>query len=204
MLLDMQMPVMDGLEAMTLIRAAERGTGRKTPMIALTADVIPEHRQGYIAAGADSVIPKPVDWVILDEEMEHLVVGNRPIPGNAVNMDTSGQTELLDLNMIQELSDTLGRDTLVAMIPSFIESTTTYVADIEAAANANKLRDAKRAAHALKGLCAQFGANYVAAKAKVVEADTSSVEQITAFMPELGSALAATLQAIRERFGLDA
>jgi PAS domain S-box-containing protein len=56
-LMDLQMPVMDGLEAARAIRAAE--AGRRTPIVALTANVFEEHRNACNAAGMDGHLPKP-------------------------------------------------------------------------------------------------------------------------------------------------
>ena len=70
-LMDMQMPVMDGPEAMEKIRAQE-STGGTPPMIALTADALEENHKGYIQAGAKVVITKPVNWQKLIAEMERL------------------------------------------------------------------------------------------------------------------------------------
>ena len=60
-LMDLQMPVMDGLTAIRRIRAweADRG-GRRTPIVVLSANVMSEHRQASAAAGADDHIGKPV------------------------------------------------------------------------------------------------------------------------------------------------
>ena len=54
-LLDMQMPVMDGSEAITVIRASEKN-GDRVPIVALTADLIGEHQKSFLAAGADIVV----------------------------------------------------------------------------------------------------------------------------------------------------
>jgi signal transduction histidine kinase/CheY-like chemotaxis protein len=72
-IMDMHMPVMDGPEAMRTIHQAEalRGTPR-TPMIALTADLIPEHVRAFLAAGADAVVGKPVDWGALEARIQQL------------------------------------------------------------------------------------------------------------------------------------
>ena len=58
-LMDMQMPVMDGLAATRALRAAERG-GRRTPVIMLSANAMAEHRYAALAAGADLHVAKPV------------------------------------------------------------------------------------------------------------------------------------------------
>ena len=60
-LMDMQMPVMDGVEAVRRIRAAERGKGLpRTPICMLTANALPQHRDLSIEAGADDFLTKPI------------------------------------------------------------------------------------------------------------------------------------------------
>jgi len=60
-LMDMQMPVMDGLEATRLIRHEESAAGRpRTPILMLSANALPEHRRAGERAGADGHVAKPV------------------------------------------------------------------------------------------------------------------------------------------------
>ncbi|HLI66204.1 MAG TPA: ATP-binding protein [Caulobacteraceae bacterium] len=60
-LMDMQMPVMDGLEAIREIRAFERASGRaRTPILALTANAMAEHAKASADAGADGHLSKPI------------------------------------------------------------------------------------------------------------------------------------------------
>jgi signal transduction histidine kinase/ActR/RegA family two-component response regulator len=60
-LMDMQMPVMDGLTAIRLIRERERTTGApRTPILALTANAMPEHAAASAQAGADGHLSKPI------------------------------------------------------------------------------------------------------------------------------------------------
>lgn len=60
-LMDVQMPEVDGLEATALIREAERGGTRKTPIVALTAHAGDSSRKEFLDAGMDDFLPKPVD-----------------------------------------------------------------------------------------------------------------------------------------------
>ena len=60
-LMDMQMPEMDGEEATAAIRALPAPKNR-IPVLALTADVMPEHRARYLAAGVNDLVTKPIDW----------------------------------------------------------------------------------------------------------------------------------------------
>jgi CheY-like chemotaxis protein len=61
-LMDMQMPNMGGLEAIAHIRKAERRAGAAaTPIVMLTANVLPEHEAAGLAAGADAFLTKPID-----------------------------------------------------------------------------------------------------------------------------------------------
>ncbi|MHB8528703.1 MAG: ATP-binding protein [Caulobacteraceae bacterium] len=65
-LMDMQMPVMDGLTAIGLMRAYERDCGRpRTPILVLSANALPEHVQAAAAAGADGHVAKPITPPIL-------------------------------------------------------------------------------------------------------------------------------------------
>jgi two-component system, sensor histidine kinase and response regulator len=59
-LMDVRMPGMDGLEATKAIRAIEKG-GRRVPIIALTAHVMKDDRERYLAAGMDGYLSKPIN-----------------------------------------------------------------------------------------------------------------------------------------------
>jgi len=67
-LMDMQMPVMDGVEAISLIRT-EQNLNDKTVIFAFTADAFPEHRGKYLEAGANDVVTKPLNWSHLHEKL---------------------------------------------------------------------------------------------------------------------------------------
>ncbi|MBT3309262.1 MAG: response regulator [Gammaproteobacteria bacterium] len=66
-LMDMQMPIMDGLEATQRIKQS----GNRTPIVALTANVLQQHREQFHAAGCDEFLAKPIDRNSLFELLSH-------------------------------------------------------------------------------------------------------------------------------------
>jgi CheY-like chemotaxis protein len=72
-LMDMRMPVMDGLEATRCIRASDRKDAKKIPIIALTANAFDEDVQRSLQAGMDAHLSKPVEPEALFETLESLI-----------------------------------------------------------------------------------------------------------------------------------
>jgi CheY-like chemotaxis protein len=73
-LMDMRMPVMDGLEATRTIRALDREDAKSIPIIALTANAFDEDVQRSMQAGLNAHLSKPVEPEALYETLEGLVV----------------------------------------------------------------------------------------------------------------------------------
>jgi CheY-like chemotaxis protein len=87
-LMDVQMPDMDGLEATALIRQWEKNRGRRTPIVALTAHSMKGDRDRCLAAGMDTYVTKPFDAARLIEVVEstaRLNVGARHASPISIN-----------------------------------------------------------------------------------------------------------------------
>jgi two-component system sensor histidine kinase/response regulator len=69
-LMDVQMPEVDGFQATQAIRTAERISGEHIPIIAMTAYAMSGDREKCLAAGMDDYLPKPVNAALLLEKVE--------------------------------------------------------------------------------------------------------------------------------------
>lgn len=78
-LMDLQMPVLDGLSATKVIRALG-GHGQDVPIYALTADVLTKSHGSLDAMGLDGYLTKPIDWQSLSQVIEKVVSGRRRSP----------------------------------------------------------------------------------------------------------------------------
>jgi signal transduction histidine kinase len=79
-LMDIQMPEMDGLTATRQIRGSEAATGRaRTPIIAVSANAMSHQVEEYLAAGMDGHVAKPIELVKLHAAIEHALAGPSPV-----------------------------------------------------------------------------------------------------------------------------
>jgi len=79
-LMDLQMPVMDGLSAIMAIRVWELAQRRpRTPILALSANALPEHVQATQAAGADGHLAKPLTAAMLFDALDDLLPETFPV-----------------------------------------------------------------------------------------------------------------------------
>jgi len=91
-LMDMQMPVMDGLAATRAIRARETGGGRaRTPIIALTANAMTHHTSQYRQSGLDDHVPKPIQAERLFRTIERVLQGDGEYVAAAISSGEASQ-----------------------------------------------------------------------------------------------------------------
>lgn len=76
-LMDISMPVMDGLQASRAIRDIESGTGHRVPIVAVTAHVLEGDREECLAAGVDDYLAKPISVEKLEEKLDHWLKRNK-------------------------------------------------------------------------------------------------------------------------------
>jgi two-component system sensor histidine kinase RpfC len=167
-LMDVNMPVMNGLEATKLYRFTALGLPH-VPIIALTADITPEVAQRCHEAGMDACLTKPIEPVRLLEVIDRMVPsateGATPTPVQAVTDITShprfrpaNALPAIDLRVLNELEALGGKPFLAELIKEFISDAGVLVQSIAAAAEVVDVRMFRDQAHALRSGAANIGA----------------------------------------------
>jgi len=161
LLMDCQMPEMDGYQATAEIRHLEReaGTGRRTPIIALTAHAMAGDRQRCLAAGMDDYVAKPLRSDELAAALGRAVEDN-PIsdpPGSTTTEDVMETVTPMDLTHLREL---VGGDeeVLGEILDLFMEDGPRQIAALGEAITQGDWEEAGRLAHTLKGSASNVGA----------------------------------------------
>ena len=158
-LMDVQMPVLDGVEATRRIRALP-APKNKVPIIALTAHAMTGAKEAYLAAEMDDYLSKPIDNAELFSRLSEVaagVVGRGPLaePADAAR-SVAAIIDPARLEMIAEVM--AGSGTMDGFFDVFIASTTKRLAQIHGMLDRGDLSGAGREAHTLLGTAGNCGA----------------------------------------------
>ncbi|MBF0191336.1 MAG: response regulator [Magnetococcales bacterium] len=185
-LMDVQMPVMDGITATREIRKQERFA--QLPVLAMTANAMSGDRDLCLAAGMQDHIAKPVDPLEMFAIMARWIrpATPQPLPGK-------GETRIRNRAgsaWVSELPEIPGVDTVaglrrlngnlsayVGLLGRFVSNQSGVTGLIQQALIAQDLGSAERLAHTLKGVSATIGANGLAQKAALLESAIRNAEE---------------------------
>jgi len=177
-LMDVQMPEMDGLEATAAIRAHEKGTGRHIPILAMTAHAMKGDREECLAAGMDGYLSKPIQPAELRRAIADLVKlqiadcrlqSEKSEPG-AQSAIRNLQSKIPDEPAAGERKlEVVDRDAALAvvggdvqllhgLIETFLGECPALLASVRTAVAAGDGKALHRAAHTIKGAVNIFGA----------------------------------------------
>jgi PAS domain S-box-containing protein len=190
-LMDVSMPVMDGLSATRQIRASG-GASAESPIVALTANARKEDRNACLDAGMDDFITKPLNkavlletlatWISHRSSMEALATsGAQAVQVNG--LDPLGHlkledAELLSPDMLGQLKADVGEETARKLLAGFFAELGGKVDELRNALDDSDLERLRHICHAIKGSAATYGALRLSLSAKAAEqaADEAQIE----------------------------
>jgi len=178
-LMDVQMPEMDGFEATAALREREKSTGQRLPVIAMTAYAMKGDRERCIEAGMDAYVSKPINRHELIEAIHSVLSKQTKEPRKAhqasnVLTQHSARPARHDpeiFNYSKALSQVDGDQDLLSEVAAlFLQEYPKQLAAVREAIEQQDSRALKRAAHSLKGEASAFASQPVYEAATHIEA----------------------------------
>lgn len=181
-LMDVQMPEMNGFEATARIRQAEQGTGRHVPIVAMTAHAMKGDRERCLQAGMDGYVSKPIQPKELFETIHQVTQllqqarmsngeENKDGPPMKRDLTDPASSPALEVVRWDEALERVGGDAdlLREVVQLFLETCPSQMAEVHSSLLRKDAAALQCAAHALKGSVSIFGAQAAFEAAKRLE-----------------------------------
>jgi PAS domain S-box-containing protein len=195
-LMDCQMPEMDGFEATACIRRAE-ASGRRIPIIAMTASALEGDRERCLAAGMDDYVSKPVTIEDLGRVLKHWTAG---APREA--SPSEGGSAHVDATVLEELRALDGDGQILSeIVGMFLKTGPQRLAGLDEAYARGDALALERLAHSFKGVAANVGARSLMSVCAQVE--KMATAKALAGMADALAAVAAEHAAVRTTLELE-
>ncbi len=191
-LMDCHMPEMDGYEATIAIRASEEGTGRRIPIIAMTASAMQGDREKCIASGMDDYVAKPVK----PDELRDALLRFRRAPDATIEVRRPF-APVLDKECLQDIGGG-DPDFLQHLIDEYVRTVTARVDEMKIALESDNRPRLRFHAHTLKGTSRTIGAAALGRLFEEIESRSESGDMTQ--LPELLARVAPEVERYQAEF----
>jgi PAS domain S-box-containing protein len=173
-LMDMEMPDLDGLKTTALIREAERESGRHLPIIAMTAHAVAGTRERCLRGGMDGYVTKPIQ----DDALREAMAGVTPAhPADAVPRrdDSAPEAASPPAEQMPPGAEAVlarvggSREVLAELVGVFRQDSARLLGELRAAVDHSEAEAVRMAAHTLKGMVSFFNATAATEAAATLE-----------------------------------
>ncbi|SFG64692.1 Signal transduction histidine kinase [Neptunomonas qingdaonensis] len=176
-LMDIEMPIMDGITAASCIREEEVLEHLPyTPIVAVTANAMDGDSELYLSRGMDDYLSKPYSRQSLHKMLTHWLKEQAPLKFSDMDViqKVSIDSELCDLNMQQvdsfnDLQDDDGQPLLGSLIATYIENSNQIIIELNEALRQKDFEEIRRLSHALKSSSGTLGLDKVHALSREIE-----------------------------------
>ena len=185
-LMDIQMPDMDGFEATEIIRNTTSSVrNHSVPIIAMTAHAGKSYKDKCIASGMNGYISKPIEPQILIETMEKIFHNPAPLQINKASSQKPKNTIFDKQTLLNRLCN--DDKLLIELVSIFIETVPDKINELKTACGSEALEDIKRIAHSIKGSASTIGALTIQDISLKIEkaAESSDLEKAVQLINEL-------------------
>ena len=189
-LIDISMPVMDGIEASRRIRSSGC-VSADTPIIAVTAHAMPDEIDEFLAAGINDKIIKPIERRTLLEKIRLYCPQSAPKQDLLPECDASGKIEILDQPHIQDILTQLGSNKLQNLMQQFVHETDEmleFLDPTDAGSKGNLTKETIELVHRAAGSAAVLGAVALHQKLNMIElaARSDRADQVSHLIKNIG------------------